>query len=93
MSHIIIKIFTRIINDKTLSFFLNKEIISKLIMYKSWNNENFRKLIISIIIFLQNSSKFKKINSSYNESNILKSLCDHECIREEVQNELKLLFK
>jgi hypothetical protein len=93
MSHMIIKLFSQIINDKTLSIFFNKEIISKLVMYKSWNNEKFRILIISMIKFLQNSDKFKQINSTCNESKVLKSLCDHECIREDVQNQLKLLFK
>ena len=89
----IIKLFSQILNDTTLSIFLNKEIISKLVMYKSWNNEKFRLLIISMIKFLQKSDKFKQISQSFNESNVLKSLCDHECIREEVQKQLKLLFK
>ncbi len=92
ISHLIIKLFTHILDERSLKAFLKKEIISKLIMYKSWNNENFRNLIILLINFLQRSTQFKQISTFYNEYNVLKSLCDHDCVRTEVKNELKLLF-
>jgi hypothetical protein len=92
LCHIIIKLFSHILDERSLAVFLKREIISKLVMYKSWNNEKFRSLIICLVNFLQKSSKFKQIGYRFNEYNVLMSLCDHECIRPDVQNELKILF-
>jgi hypothetical protein len=61
-----------------------------LIMYKTWGEETFRNIVITMIRGLKRLNLLK--DESIEEICTLKSLCEHECIRPTIQLELKNLF-
>jgi hypothetical protein len=75
------------LNEKTLDIYFDQTILSLLVMYKTWENESFRAIVNSMINKIERYTLPDK-----EETKTLESLCEHECIRLSVKNELKKLF-
>jgi hypothetical protein len=83
-------------NINTYFKILSTNVLSLSIMYKTWNNEENRNIIIEINSHLvKNKNEFilcEKLGKCKEEFQLLESLCEHECIREKIKENLKILF-
>ncbi len=67
-------------------------------MYKTWNSIKNRNIILDIFNgLIVNENIFELIFSNSNkaisqELEVIESLCDHECIREEIKIKLREVF-
>ncbi len=90
----IIKLFEN--DEYVLTHLLKIQVISYLIMYKSWAWEENQKILIEILFILKETNIFFKIrnlNYTIEELILLESLKDHCCIREEIRTVLRNIFK
>ena len=68
-------------------------------MYKTWNSMKNRNIILDILNgLILNKNIFDLIFSNRNnaisqELEVIESLCDHECIREEIKIKLREVFR
>ena len=81
-----------------MNLILGKQFLSIFIMYKTWANTKIREHVIKCIRMTgkclganiaveSNSIEVKK------EMQLLESLCDHICIRDEIKTELRGVFQ
>lgn len=70
-------------------------------MYKTWNSSHNRKEVLNIIqslntykkIFVELQLNEKNLFSIREEIKLLNSLCEHECIREDIKLKLAEFFR
>jgi hypothetical protein len=96
ISHNILIILNLLIKNfgNSYSLIFNKNLFSNAIMYKTWNENHNMKIVNDIIEYLEgNINKFKVYVELFSEEfTILKQLCEHECIREEIKIKLIKFF-
>lgn len=79
-------------NFKNCELIFDKNLLSKIIMYKTYFNEKNLQTALKVIrLLITNKNKLIEL-SVKNEYLILYELCEHECIREEIKTKLKQLF-
>ena len=71
------------------------KILSYAIMYKSWSWEENQKSLIQIVNLLTKSNIRILFSHKENQEELalLRTLCDHCCIREEIKRSLRQIFK
>jgi hypothetical protein len=90
----------KLLDIKCTEALLKNNLISNSIMYKTWNSIYNRKEVLDII---QSLKIYRKIFAEFKENKIiplsireeiklLESLCEHECIREDIKLKLAEFF-
>lgn len=86
---------------KAIHSVLSQQFLSLFIMYKTWYNEKIRNRVIEMIKLIRGDLIEMNLNKNEmcalkcdlkKEIDLLESLCDHICIREEIKKELRLIF-